>query len=108
MADFVDHVGSIPPGVNVRQGTSALYPAQIPDLIGVENRLYLDHTGLQQHRSITDLMRYDAINNFIEEVTSYSGFRPILGTDGALPNPAEIGGRASDRELYALAMFSIL
>jgi hypothetical protein len=51
MADFAAHVGSIPAGVNVRQGTSAIYPARIPDLIGVQDRLYLDHTGLQQHRS---------------------------------------------------------
>ena len=78
MADFVEHVSSIPPGINVRQGTSAIYPAQIPDLIGVQDRLYLDHTGLQRHRSIADLMRYDAINNFIDEITSYAGFRPDL------------------------------
>ena len=105
MADFVEHVATIPPGVNVRQGTSALYPAQIPDLIGVEDRLYLDHTGLQQHRSIADLMRYDAINNFIEELTTYAGFRPILGKEAELPDPASVSGRVSDRELYALAMF---
>ena len=105
MADFVEHVGAIPPGVNVRQGTSALYPPQIPDLIGVEERLYLDHTGLHQHRSIADLTRYDAINNFIEEITSYAGFRPILREIGELPDPPTVRGRASDQELYALAMF---
>ena len=63
MADFVAHIATIPEGVNVRQGTSAIYPVQIPDLIGVKDRLYLDHTGLQQHRSIADLMRYDAITS---------------------------------------------
>lgn len=104
MADFVEHVGSIPPGVNVRQGTSAMYPAQIPDLIGVKDRLYLDHTGLQRHRSIADLMRYDAINNFIDEITTYAGFRPYSGPDGQLPDPNG-EARESDEELYALALF---
>jgi hypothetical protein len=109
MADFVAHVGTIPPGVNVRQGTSAIYPAQIPDLIGVKDRLYLDHTGLQQNRSIGDLMRYDAINNFIEEITDYAGFRPLT-LDSKLPTIKELietpsDSRASDEELYALALF---
>ena len=54
MADFAAHVATIPAGVNVRQGTSAIYPVQIPDLIGVKDRLYLDHTGLQQQRSLAD------------------------------------------------------
>ena len=104
MADFVAHIATIPEGVNVRQGTSAIYPVQIPDLIGVKDRLYLDHTGLQQHRSIADLMRYDAINNFIDEVTDYNGFRPTAGKDGGLPDVNSLA-RESDEELYALAMF---
>lgn len=104
IAEFVDHLASIPAGVNPRQGTSATWPAQIPDLIGVRERLYLDHTGLQQHRSIGDLMRYDAINNFIDELTSYAGFRPESQPDGSLPD-AKTQSRASDEELYALALF---
>jgi mono/diheme cytochrome c family protein len=104
IADFVAHISSIPPGVNVRQGTSAIFPAQIPDLIGVKDRLYLDHTGLQQHRSIVDMMRYDAINNFIDEITSYAGFRPEAGPDGGLPD-AKGQARESDEQLYALALF---
>ena len=103
IADFVEQLSTVPPGVNVRQGTSVLYPAQIPDLIGVEDRLYLDHTGLQQHRSIADLMRYDAINNFIEEVTDYNGFRPVSLSD-KLPDVKTLA-RESDLELYALALF---
>src|SRR5262249_48355203 len=49
IGDFVAHVATIPEGVNLRQGASAMYPPQIPDLISVRDRLYLDHTGLQQH-----------------------------------------------------------
>jgi hypothetical protein len=70
----------------------------------VKDRLYLDHTGLQQHRSIADFMRYDAINNFVDEITSYAGFRPRSGPSGTLPD-AKDEGRASDQELYALALF---
>src|SRR5262245_45868381 len=37
---------AIPPGALARHGTSLLSPAQVPDLIGVQERHYLDHTGL--------------------------------------------------------------
>ena len=103
MADFIRHVSTIPEGVNVRMGTSALYPAQIPDLIGLKDRLYLDHTGLQQHRSIADLMRYDAINNFIPEIAGYNGYHPVTGSE-TLPEPKNLS-RYGDLELYALAQF---
>ena len=48
----------IPPGVFQRHGTRPAYPAKIPDLIGIKEQQYLDPTGLGQHRSIEDLMRY--------------------------------------------------
>lgn len=109
LGDFVDHAGTIPVGVNPRQGTSLMYPVQIPDLIGIQDRIYLDHTGLQHHRSVGDLMRYAAINNFIEELTDYNGFRPVA-RDGKLPSVPDLvktfdGSRATDEELYALALF---
>jgi hypothetical protein len=56
---------AIPPGVQARHRTSSFYPAQVPDLIGVKNRHYLDRTGLQQHRGIVDLMRYAALNQLV-------------------------------------------
>ena len=52
----------IPPGVLARHRASPFYPVQVPDLIGVKDRRYLDRTGLQLHRSIVDLMRYAALN----------------------------------------------
>ncbi len=103
VADLAAHLATIPEGVNPRQGTSAVYPVQIPDLIGVKDRRYLDHTGLQQHRSIVDLMRYDAVNNFIEEVTDYDGFRPVTGK-ATLPDVTTLA-REGDLELYALAQY---
>jgi hypothetical protein len=102
-ANFVEHLRTLPPGVMPRQGTSAMYPPQVPDLIGVKERIYLDHTGLQQHRSIGDLMRYAAINNFIEEITDYDGFRPSTG--GPKLREAQSLSRDSDERLYALALY---
>ena len=59
-----------PPGVAVREGTSLRYAAQVPDLIGVKDRLYLDHTGLVRHRSIGDLMRYAALNQDTQQLAT--------------------------------------
>ncbi len=88
---------TIPTGVLARQGTSPMYPPQIPDLIGVRERRYLDRTGLEQHRSIVDLMRYSAINQGEDLLANYAGFTP------GSPSAAE--GRYSDEELYALALY---
>ena len=52
----------IPLGVIPRHRTSPLYPVQVPDLIGVKDRKYLDRTGLQLHRSLVDMMRYAALD----------------------------------------------
>jgi len=49
-------------------------------------------------------MRYDAINNFIDEITDYDGFRPESGPDGKLPDVKGLA-RESDAELYALALY---
>jgi hypothetical protein len=61
-ADMAARHEAIPPGVLARHGTSPHAPARVPDLIGIEQRRYLDATGLMRHRDIADLMRYAAIN----------------------------------------------
>jgi hypothetical protein len=101
---------TIPPGVMARHRASPLYPVQIPDLIGVEDRRYLDRTGLQQHRSIVDLMRYAALNQGGDDLASYNGFIPAdFPNFKALGDPATAGfiiqGRYSDEQLYALALY---
>jgi hypothetical protein len=53
---------AMPPGVMPRHGAGLFFPVQVPDLIGVKDRHYLDRTGLQQHRSPVDMMRYAAMN----------------------------------------------
>ena len=105
----------IPPGVAARHGSSPLYPVHVPDLIGVKNRHYLDSTGLQQHRSIVDLMRYAALNQGADFLADYNGFvpffalQPILKTlpapDRLPPGSAIQMDRYSDEQLYALALY---
>src|SRR5581483_8076883 len=90
--------GAIPPGVTARANTSMFVPPQIPDLIGVQERRYLDHTGLVRQRSIGDLMRYSSL------------VQDMVGLDryGDIPPARPAGGRAirySDPQLYALAMY---
>ena len=100
----------IPPGVLARHRTSPFYPVQVPDLIGVEDRHYLDRTGLQQHRGIADLMRYAALNQGGDDLASYDGFIPAdFPNFKTLPDPANAGlvgkGRYSEEQLYALALY---
>lgn len=67
---------AIPSGVLARHRASPFYPVQVPDLIGVKDRHYLDRTGLQQHRGIVDLMRYAALNQGGDDLASFDGFVP--------------------------------
>jgi mono/diheme cytochrome c family protein len=49
---------SIPPGVFPRFNGSPFHPTQIPDLIGIKDRKYIDHTATHRLRGPADLMRY--------------------------------------------------
>jgi hypothetical protein len=49
-----------------RWNGSLYYPAKIPDLIGIKDRKYIDHTATHLHRGIGDLMRYAALVSFAE------------------------------------------
>jgi mono/diheme cytochrome c family protein len=88
---------AIPPGVTARANTSMLLPPQIPDLIGVRERRFLDHTGLIRHRTIGDLMRYSSLAQDLFTSDRY-------GTASA-GNPALPAARYSDPQLYALALY---
>jgi hypothetical protein len=100
----------IPPGVLARHGASPRVPAKVPDLIGIEERPYLDATGLIRHRDIADLMRYAAMNQDGDVLSRYGKFVPVEAMPlflGKIPaDPAKSsGGRYSDEQLYALAVF---
>ncbi|MGI8783490.1 MAG: hypothetical protein ACR2L2_07575 [Acidobacteriota bacterium] len=99
---------AIPAGVLARHRASADFPPAIPDLIGIKERRYLDKTGLVLHRGIADLMRYAALNNEADFLSSFGDF--IAGGKGfrELPEPTDpklVGGRYSDEQLYALALY---
>jgi mono/diheme cytochrome c family protein len=97
----------IPAGVTARSNTSIFLPPQIPDLIGVEDRRYLDHTGLVRHRSIGDLMRYSSLVQDVFAQDRYGGAR-YGGDPHGEAQPAKPAGhrvRYSDAQLYALALY---
>jgi hypothetical protein len=100
LEDAVEAERGIVPGTWARTGTNYNFPPKMPDLIGVENRAYLDATGLVRHRAIGDLMRYAALVDGIEQLSVYGDVRPI----GDLPDPKALV-RMSDEALYALALY---
>ena len=95
--EFITAGLSIPPGVSARANTSMLLPPQIPDLIGVADRHFLDHTGLIRQRDIGDLMRYASLAQDL-----FSSDRYGTANTAAPPVPAV---RNSDPQLYALALY---
>jgi mono/diheme cytochrome c family protein len=104
---------AIPAGVFTRQGTNLVYPTKIADLRGIRTRRFLDATGLVQHRSIGDIMRYAAFNQFVDHLNRYGDFVPSLGRDaGPLPPPGEVRSffndqftRFTDDQAYALGRY---
>ena len=91
---------AVPVGASTRVNLSLFTPAQIPDLIGVRERRFLDHTGLIQQRSIADLMRYVAI---VQGANAFDRFGDFLLVD-PVPDPTKMD-RYSDEQLYALARY---
>ncbi|MEO8466443.1 MAG: hypothetical protein ABI640_13955 [Gammaproteobacteria bacterium] len=81
-----------------RWNGSILYPAKIPDLIGIKDRKYIDHTGTHLHRNIGDLMRYAALVSFADDI-EFAGRRMTL------PGTERFHTRLSDEALYALALY---
>jgi mono/diheme cytochrome c family protein len=100
----VDEIASvyeaIPPGATTRVNLSLFAPAQIPDLIGIRDRRFLDHTGLVQQRSIADLMRYVAIVQGANAFDRFGDFRLV----DPVPDPTKMD-RYSDEQLYALGRY---
>jgi len=104
LEDIISMYDAIPPGVLARHGTSPFSPVQVPDLIGIRERRYLDHSGLVLHRGIDDLMRYAALNQDGDLLARYGEFRPIEVVAGKLPDPSTLS-RYSDEQLYSLALY---
>lgn len=102
-ATFSGHV----PGSMTRHRSHPKYPIGIPDLIGVQERRYLDRTGLQQNRGIEDLMRYAALNQGGDDLSSFGDYVPLTALTGGRPVRPEQASRYSDAQLYALTKFLI-
>jgi hypothetical protein len=81
-----------------RWNGSIFYPAKTPDLIGIKDRKYIDHTATHLHRGIEDLMRYAALVSFAETVDFGSYHLLREGTKRAQ-------ARLPDEALYALALY---
>jgi hypothetical protein len=97
--EIINAFDAMPAGVTPCHDSSLFSPVQVPDLIGVKERKYLDHTGHMMHRNIGDLMRFSA---YVQGNT-VSGF-------GDFKLPAPVAGlafeeRMSDAQLYALARY---
>ena len=104
LGDIASNNEVIPPGVVARQRASLFNPVCISDLIGIKERRYLDRTGLVQHRSITDMMLYGALNQGADDLSRFGDFCPAELFYGKYPDPARLT-RYSDEQLYALALY---
>jgi hypothetical protein len=85
-------------GGRPRWNGSPYYPAKVPDLIGIKDRKYIDHTATHLHRNIGDLMRYAALVSFAE-TTDFGPYHVLL------PDTKRVQARLSDEALYALALY---
>jgi len=85
-------------GAITRWNGSIFFPAKIPDLIGIKDRKYLDHTATHLHRGIGDLMRYAAQVSFAE-VADFGPYHVLL------PDTKRTKERWPDAALYALALY---
>jgi len=81
-----------------RWNGSPIYPTKVPDLIGIKDRKYIDHTATHLHRGIGDLMRYAALVSFAEN-TDFGPYHVIL------PGTTRVQARLPDEALYALALY---
>ena len=85
-------------GAFPRWNGSLYYPVKVPDLIGIKDRRYIDHTGTHLNRRTGDLMRYAALVSFAE--TTEFGPHQMLSADSKRP-----AARLSDEALYGLAVY---
>ena len=85
-------------GAITRWNGSIFFPAKIPDLIGIKDRKYLDHTATHLHRGIGDLMRYAAQVSFAE-VADFGPYHMLS------PGTKRVRERWPDAALYSLALY---
>lgn len=85
-------------GAITRWNGSLFYPAKIPDLIGIQDRKYIDHTATHLNRGIGDVMRYAAQVAYAE-MADFGPYHMLA------PGTQRVSSRLSDEALYALALY---
>jgi hypothetical protein len=91
-------LATVPPGAFPRTNGSPYYPTKVPDLIGLKDRQYIDHTGTHRLRGAADVMRYAALVSCCD--SGDFGPHRVL-TDAQ----RRILYRMSDDGLFALAQY---
>ena len=90
--------GAFAMGLFPRWNGSAYYPTKIPDLIGIKDRKYIDHTATHRHRGPGDLMRYAALVTYSDS-SDFGPHRMLSDAQRKVPL------RAPDEALYALSQY---
>jgi len=85
-------------GLFPRWNGSAYYTTKIPDLIGIKDRKYIDHTATHQHRGPGDLMRYAALVTY-SDASDFGPYRMLTDEQRRVPF------RTPDEALYALSLY---
>lgn len=85
-----------PGNVIARFGGSPFYPTKVPDLIGIRDRKYIDHTATHVLRGPADLMRYAEIIGCCDA--------GVFGEYQMLHN-GRILGRTPEHQLFALSKY---
>ncbi len=105
VADFIKTLLNTYGGVLHRHGTVIGSPTSVPDLYNIEERKYLDHTGLMRHRGIEDLMLYATLNEEADRMDKYGGIPAMAPWPSENPRIQQFFTRFSDGQLLALAKF---
>ena len=89
------------PGTFPRFNGSIYYITKIPDLIGVKDRLYLDHTGTHVNRGPGDIARYSVLVTTVDD-GAIGGHTFLTAHQRRVLNRSF---RYSDEAMWALAKF---
>jgi hypothetical protein len=81
-----------------RWNGSLFFPAKVPDLIGIKDRKYIDHSATHLHRGIGDLMRYAALVSYADSA-DFGRYHMLS------PDTKRVQARLPDEALYALALY---
>jgi mono/diheme cytochrome c family protein len=87
-----------PAGAMDRVNGSPFYVTKVPDLIGIRDRKYIDHTATHKHRDAGDLMRYAALVECCDSM-DYGNHHLLMATQ------RKMFFHWPDELLYALAQY---